>query len=668
MYFPRTKELKEYFLSPREITIDYNNNTHYVVNGTNVATNGTYFLNYEDLKVTVIPNSNAVMFSGTNATTIVPEGNTYVIPYPHELPGFTADNFITWRTESGKTLTPGTRVNTSEVAGTTIYAYCDASAFTRTPVNGAVVNFASQQYNNWLANYHPFSVIARSDADFEDEKGVIFNWTAKTNAKSYEVLYSRSSDMSDAVTLEATGTTATAHYLYAATDYYWQIKTIYKDDTTDLSAIWKFTTADINRLIPEINNMRDPGGRLTEDGKYRVKQGIMYRGKALNSYERTTTDKFGIIADLDLRGEETGWITSSPLGSDIIFKIIEGTHYYGTASSLKHYANPTGQARFAEEIRFFTDISHFPLYYHCAGGRDRTGMLTYIIGAILGVPEEDLFRDYELTWLCASSVGNEESNTLIGWMRGFTDYINTNFEGDTFKAKMEEYVRLCGVTDEEMDMIRANLLEEVVDTTEPEKVKALDTASIRTTSSQGIRYACFVDEETRYESAEYGFIVAAKSKLNAIDPYDTTYANLVFNENGDKVGYLVDGKTKYSASAAYIKDEIDLSTYLTLDEARETFPEKAMAEIDEDGYYFTVVLINIPESHYHDAIVGKPYVKIGDEYYYGTPVVKSIYEIAKALSKQDNISDELRQVVENIVKKCEKLDGEIGLDYSDLLK
>ena len=660
-YYPRKKELTEYFYSTHEITIDYNNNTHYIVNGLNVETNGKYKLNYEDLLVTVIPNSDAVMFSGQNATTVVPEGTTYVIPYPHELPGFTADYFITWKTADGDVLAPGTTVNTSDITGTTIYAYCDESAFTRTPVNGAVVNFASEQYNNWLANYHRFSVLSRSDGTYEKERGVVFNWEAENNASSYEVLYSTNKDMSDAVTLEADGTTATAHYLFAATDYYWQVKTTYKDGTTGLSDIWMFTTADIHRLIKEIGNMRDAGGRLTEDGRYRVKQGIMYRGQSVHAGNRATTDQFGIIADLDLRGAETGWITSSPLGDDIKFKIVEGTHYYSNETSPKHYANPAGQAVFAEEVRFFADASNFPLYFHCAGGRDRTGMLAYIIGGILGVPEDILFRDYELTYLSGSSVGDEESATLLNWMDGFTDYVNENFEGDTFQERMVGYVKLCGVTDEEITQIRANLLEEVPIT----MYKTLDTASIRTTNPQGIRYACYVDVDTGTEADEYGFVVAAKSKLLEAYPDDSSFENLVLNSNGDKSGVLSDGTTKYSASAAYIKDSFDQSEFLTIEEAKNTFPEKALESIVADGYYFTVALINIPESHYKDAIVGRPYVKINGEYVYGEAVAKSIYEVAKELSAKENLDDEVRKVVNSIIEKCEK---DIYLDYGNLTK
>lgn len=35
-----------------------------------------------------------------------------------------------------------------------------------------------------------------------------------------------------------------------------------------------------------------------------------------------------------------------------------------------------------------------PLIFHCNIGTDRTGMIAYLINALLGVPEESLYRDY----------------------------------------------------------------------------------------------------------------------------------------------------------------------------------------------------------------------------------------------------------------------------------
>ena len=40
------------------------------------------------------------------------------------------------------------------------------------------------------------------------------------------------------------------------------------------------------------------------------------------------------------------------------------------------------------------DPKNYPVAYHCAVGADRTGSVSYLILGLLGVPENDLMRDY----------------------------------------------------------------------------------------------------------------------------------------------------------------------------------------------------------------------------------------------------------------------------------
>ena len=41
-----------------------------------------------------------------------------------------------------------------------------------------------------------------------------------------------------------------------------------------------------------------------------------------------------------------------------------------------------------------------PVFYHCQNGADRTGTIGFLIGALLGMSESDLAKDYELTTFC----------------------------------------------------------------------------------------------------------------------------------------------------------------------------------------------------------------------------------------------------------------------------
>lgn len=42
----------------------------------------------------------------------------------------------------------------------------------------------------------------------------------------------------------------------------------------------------------------------------------------------------------------------------------------------------------AEILRVFADPTNFPVLFHCTHGKDRTGVITCLLGLIAGVPPE----------------------------------------------------------------------------------------------------------------------------------------------------------------------------------------------------------------------------------------------------------------------------------------
>ena len=53
--------------------------------------------------------------------------------------------------------------------------------------------------------------------------------------------------------------------------------------------------------------------------------------------------------------------------------------------------------------------------YHCMGGRDRTGMITMLVLALVGVAPEDIAADYELSaGLCDDAGAISEGLTRAG--------------------------------------------------------------------------------------------------------------------------------------------------------------------------------------------------------------------------------------------------------------
>ena len=118
------------------------------------------------------------------------------------------------------------------------------------------------------------------------------------------------------------------------------------------------------------------------------------------------------------------------------------------------------------EIRTFANPENYPIYLHCSLGRDRAGTLSFLIGALIGIEEVDLYRDYEMSffsvngWADAKQSVGQHSN-LMRSLDSLTTYLKQYGNG-TLQENTEKYVKeYRGITQEEVDSIRNILLEEV---------------------------------------------------------------------------------------------------------------------------------------------------------------------------------------------------------------
>ena len=69
----------------------------------------------------------------------------------------------------------------------------------------------------------------------------------------------------------------------------------------------------------------------------------------------------------------------------------------------------TAAARFADAIRLLAGQQVFPAVFHCAAGKDRTGLLSALILGSLGVEEKVIAADYGLT--------ESAMQRLVAWAR-----------------------------------------------------------------------------------------------------------------------------------------------------------------------------------------------------------------------------------------------------------
>ena len=115
-------------------------------------------------------------------------------------------------------------------------------------------------------------------------------------------------------------------------------------------------------------------------------------------------------------------------------------------------------------LHALTNESNFPLLFHCAGGKDRTGYVAAITLLTLGYDEKAVVRDYLTTNLFTydelSELYSKGSKSLRSAFGAHIEQITVSLQ--TIKddyGGFETYRRdALGISDEEVEQIRKNLL------------------------------------------------------------------------------------------------------------------------------------------------------------------------------------------------------------------
>ena len=113
----------------------------------------------------------------------------------------------------------------------------------------------------------------------------------------------------------------------------------------------------------------------------------------------------------------------------------------------------------------FADEEKYPVYFHCLGGADRTGMIALYLRAILGESDEDMLTDYELTSLSSYMGGAKEGVSTFFRSReeAYFERLITGllaYEGKTFGERLVSFLRFAGVKEETFESIRRILKKE----------------------------------------------------------------------------------------------------------------------------------------------------------------------------------------------------------------
>lgn len=303
-------------------------------------------------------------------------------------------------------------------------------------------------------------------------------------------------------------TKATIKNLLSDTTYYWRTFDEYDTSITPLETGSFATCNHLPRFIDiddissskYVTNVRDLGGYETYlEGYTKVKQGYIYRSGRMSgstsapreentAYARPITDTgkpsylmseagyqmliktLGMKGEIDLRNN-----TCKDNGDGGAYYVENGNRakytdiipgitccdagIFAERSALLQDLDDIGLTSGYEQIKlafdFYSNPENFPNFVHCYIGTDRTGCICYLLEALLGMKDEDMYRDY--LW---SNFGLINGTRDLGAIRNYERKLKS-FGKATMAENCEALLKSdkIGITDEQIRTIRELLLE-----------------------------------------------------------------------------------------------------------------------------------------------------------------------------------------------------------------
>ncbi len=172
-----------------------------------------------------------------------------------------------------------------------------------------------------------------------------------------------------------------------------------------------------DRKIPleAVHNFRDLGGYRTADGRT-TRWRTLYRADGL--YRLTPADvetvrALGLLTVIDLRTPdeltERGRfpVEDHPVAFhhlpiiDVVWNAAELDTFTGDASAIMLHLYldmfRRGEQELVRLLQILARPDVLPAVFHCAAGKDRTGIATAVILGVLGVPADVIVADYALS-------------------------------------------------------------------------------------------------------------------------------------------------------------------------------------------------------------------------------------------------------------------------------
>lgn len=162
-------------------------------------------------------------------------------------------------------------------------------------------------------------------------------------------------------------------------------------------------------------NFRDLGGYPTGDGRT-VRSGRVFRSDSLSHLSVADVshlvDGLGLVTVVDLRAaNELATYGHAPLGGRGVavhhLPIVDETRRTGDERDRDLASRPMADIytvmlerfadRFVAVLRVAADPANQPVVFHCAAGKDRTGLVAALLLGVLGVADDVIALDYATT-------------------------------------------------------------------------------------------------------------------------------------------------------------------------------------------------------------------------------------------------------------------------------
>jgi len=234
--------------------------------------------------------------------------------------------------------------------------------------------------------------------------------------------------------------------------------------------------------IPGLFNARELGGMPTKDGRT-IRTHRLIRSDALDHLSKEGIEllsSYPVSVVIDLRSESEAsrnpdMILSDPRFTYYNYSLLPISADYQTNSLIQEtirtslgklyvWMAENAKEAFAQVFRAILKEAPRAVLFHCAHGKDRTGMITALLYLLCGVSREDIISNYAISYeyvkdLVAPLIAknppevshifrSDEENIKM-----FLSHIDEKYDG-----KAEVYLESIGLTQDEISSLRDLLL------------------------------------------------------------------------------------------------------------------------------------------------------------------------------------------------------------------